>query len=123
MSFVWFPLIAQPIPPHSTPEALARAKSVSKKLIATNLFTLAFAATIAPLAASAGVTAATSTDPGVIFRIPRGVVVLVPFSSIMTVEMVSTGDRLVPLESDEGQAIYRENKPSAVRRHFIRSTE
>ena len=82
--------------------------------------------------AAAGVVAATPTDSIPAFRIPRGVVVTVPAGpiervphvpSIMDVMMISTGDRLVPLESYEGQRIHAEGKPSMVKRHFIRSTE
>lgn len=79
--------------------------------------------------AASAASSSTGASPGATatsFYVPRGIVVLAsggPGPSIMKIEMISTGDRLVPLESDEGQAIYRENKPSAVRRHFIRSTE
>lgn len=82
--------------------------------------------------AAAGVVAATPTDSIPAFRVPRGVVVTVPAGpiervphvpSIMDVVMISTGDRLVPLESDEGQAVHREMHPPMVKRHFIRSTQ
>lgn len=97
------------------------------------------AAGISPFSAAAGVEATTlpgrDSNPSFAFRVPRGVVVEIPVDPLcsrtavmidkhcMTVRMISTGDKLVPLESDEGQRIHAEGKPSMVKRHFIRSTQ
>lgn len=82
------------------------------------------AAGITPFSAAVGVETTTlrgrDSNPSFAFRVPRGVVVEIPVDPLcsrtpvliddhcMTVQMISTGDKLVPIETDEGEAIAAE---------------
>lgn len=73
-----------------------------------------------PVVAGVATTSPGNDNPSFAFRIPRGVVVEIPVDPLcsrtgvmiddhcMTIRMISDGDKLVPIETDAGEAIAAE---------------